>query len=182
MMTTMTRVTIALPPRPYDAVIENGLLQRSGETLRDLFSVIFSVAAGDSPAKHQRLFVITVPPVRRKWGKKLMASLSAAGFTAKILEMPNGERHKKLATVEKLCRAIEPPGCRPQFRHRRLRRRRRGRRHRPGGLALHARRRPGANSHHRPGASGRLHRRQDRRQPARREKIWSAHFTIHAWF
>jgi 3-dehydroquinate synthase len=102
MMTTMSRVTIALPPRPYDAVIENGLLQRSGETLRDLFSVIFSGAAGDSPAKHQRLFVVTVPPVRRKWGKKLMASLSAAGFTAKVVEMPNGERHKRLATVEKL--------------------------------------------------------------------------------
>ena len=48
----MTRVTIALPPRPYDAVIENGLLQRS-ETLRDLFSASFNVAAAPSPAKHQ---------------------------------------------------------------------------------------------------------------------------------
>src|ERR1700730_14057207 len=111
MMTTMSRVTIALPPRPYDAVIENGLLQRSGETLRDLFSVIFSVGAGDSPAKHQRLFVVTVPPVRREWGKKLVASLSAAGFTAKIVEMPNGERHKKLATVEKLSEQLSRLGA-----------------------------------------------------------------------
>jgi 3-dehydroquinate synthase len=111
MMTTMSRVTLALPPRPYDAVIENGLLQRSGETLRDLFSVIFSVAAGDSAAQHQRLFVVTVPPVRRKWGKKLMASLSAAGFTAKIVEMPNGERHKKLATVEKLSEQLSRLGA-----------------------------------------------------------------------
>jgi 3-dehydroquinate synthase len=108
MMTTMTRVTVALPPRPYDAVIESGLLQRSGETLRDLFRIIFNgnVAAGDSPAKHQQLFVVTVPPVRRKWGRKLMASLSAAGFAAKIVEMPNGERHKKLATVEKLAEQL----------------------------------------------------------------------------
>jgi 3-dehydroquinate synthase len=111
MMTAMSRVTIALPPRPYDAVIENGLLQRSGETLRDLFSVIFSVAAGDSPAKHQRLFVVTVPPVRRKWGKKLMASFSAAGFTAKIVEMPNGERHKGLATVEKVSEQLSRLGA-----------------------------------------------------------------------
>src|SRR6202158_3957304 len=111
MMATMSCVTIALPPRPYDAVIENGLLQRSGETLRDLFSVIFSVVAGDSPAKHQRLFVVTVPPVRRKWGKKLLASLSSAGFTAKIVEMPNGERHKKLATVEKLCEQLSRLGA-----------------------------------------------------------------------
>ena len=113
MMKTMSRVTIALPPRPYDAVIENGLLQRSGETLRDLFNVIFNVnaAAGGSPAKHQRLFVVTVPPVRRKWGKQLLSSLSAAGFTAKIVEMPNGERHKKLATVEKLCEQLSRLGA-----------------------------------------------------------------------
>jgi 3-dehydroquinate synthase len=110
MMTTMSRVTIALPPQPYDAVIENALLRRSGETLRDLFDRIFA-AAGDSPAKHQRLFVVTVAPVRRKWGKKLMASLSGAGFTAKILEMPDGERHKKLATVEKLAEQLSRLGA-----------------------------------------------------------------------
>lgn len=112
MMKTMSRVTIALPPRPYDAVIENGLLQRSGETLRDLFKVIFNVnAPGDSPAKHQSLFLLTVSPVRRKWGKELLASLSSAGFTAKIVEMPNGEPHKKLATVEKLCEQLSRLGA-----------------------------------------------------------------------
>ena len=109
MMKSMSRVTIALPPRPYDAVIDNGLLQRSGETLRDLFNV--NAAVGGSPAKHQSLFVLTVSPVRRKWGKKLLASLSAAGFTAKIVEMPNGERHKKLATVEKLCEQLSRLGA-----------------------------------------------------------------------
>jgi len=105
----MTRVTIALPPRPYDAVIENGLLHRAGERLRE----VFSLAAGDSPAKAtgKRLFVVTVPPVRRKWGKKLMASLSAAGFDAQILEMPDGERHKKLATVEKLSERLSRLGA-----------------------------------------------------------------------
>jgi 3-dehydroquinate synthase len=111
MMATMSRVTITLPPRPYDAVIVDGLLQRSGETLRDLFSVIFNAPAGDSPAKHQQVFVITVPPVRRKWGKKLLTSLSSAGFTAKIVEMPNGERHKKLATVEKLAEQLSRLGA-----------------------------------------------------------------------
>src|ERR1700690_1988417 len=111
MMTTMSRVTIALPPRPYDAVIESGLLRRSGEALRDLFSRIFNVAAGDAPEKHQRLFIVTVPPVRRKWGKKLMGSLAAAGFTSKIVEMLDGERHKKLATVEKLAEQLSRLGA-----------------------------------------------------------------------
>ncbi len=107
----MSRVSIALPPRPYDAVIENGLLQRSGKTLQDLFQRIYTATPGDSPAKHQHLFVVAAPPVRRKWGKKLMASLSAAGFTAKILEMPDGERNKKLATVEKLAEQLSRMGA-----------------------------------------------------------------------
>jgi 3-dehydroquinate synthase len=103
----MIRVTIALPPRPYDAVIENGLLQHAGEKLREVF------AAGGSLAKAsgKRLFVVTVGPVRRKWGKTLMASLAAPGFAAQILEMPDGERHKKLATVEKLSEQLSRLGA-----------------------------------------------------------------------
>ena len=102
----MTRVTIALPPRPYDAVIENGVLQRAGEMLREVFGV-----GNSSKAGKKRLFIVTVPPVRRKWGKKLVASLSGAGFAPQVLEMPNGERHKKLATVEKLAEQLSRPGA-----------------------------------------------------------------------
>ena len=105
----MSRVTIAIPPRPYDAVIENGLLQRAGDKLRE----VFRVPASDSPAKvgRERLFVITVPPVRRRWGKKLTASLAGAGFNPQILEMPDGERHKRLATAEKLCEQLSHLGA-----------------------------------------------------------------------
>ena len=105
----MTRVTISLPPRPYDAVIESGLLQRAGEKLREAFGL----GAGDPSAKDpvKRLFVVTVAPVRRKWAKKLLASLSAAGFAAQILEMPDGERNKKLATVEKLSEQLSRLGA-----------------------------------------------------------------------
>ena len=102
----MTRVTIALPPRPYDAVIENGVLQRAGELLREVFG-----GSDSSKAGKKRLFVVTVPPVRRKWGKKLITSLSAAGFAPQVLEMPNGERHKKLATVEKLAEHLSRLGA-----------------------------------------------------------------------
>jgi len=55
----MIRVTIGVSP-PYDAVIGNGLLERAGEHLRGV--------VGD----RRELFVITVPPVRPRWGKKLM--------------------------------------------------------------------------------------------------------------
>ena len=90
----MNRVTISVPPRPYQAVIENGLLETAGKHLHDLLGT------------DRKLFVVTVPPVRKRWGKKLMASLAGAGFTAKILEMPDGERHKKMPTVEVLAEKL----------------------------------------------------------------------------
>jgi 3-dehydroquinate synthase len=99
----MTRVAIALPPRPYDAVIESGLLQRAGDKLREVLNA-------PSPSGG-RLFVVTVAAVGRKWGKKLMASLSAAGFKAQIVEMRDGERHKTLATVAELSEALARMGA-----------------------------------------------------------------------
>lgn len=86
----MIRVPVAVPPRPYEALIENGLLGRAGTVLREILPV------------HTRLFVVTAPPVRRRWAGKLMASLKGAGFAAQLVEMPDGEVRKKLATVEKL--------------------------------------------------------------------------------
>jgi 3-dehydroquinate synthase len=95
----MTRVTIAVQPRPYDAIIENGLLERAGERLRGVVG------------NRQHLFVVTVPPVRRRWGKKLMTSLSSAGFNARLMEMRDGERVKKLATVEELAERLTRLGA-----------------------------------------------------------------------
>src|SRR2546422_11709238 len=95
----MTRVKIAVPPRPYEAVIETGLLQRADAYLREVLS------------DRQRVFVVTLPPVRRKWGRKLMASLSAAGFTPKLVEMRDCELHKKLSWVEELSEKLTRSGA-----------------------------------------------------------------------
>jgi 3-dehydroquinate synthase len=95
----MTRVTIAVQRGPYDAIIENGLLERAGEHLRE--------TVGD----RSQLFIVTVPPVRRKWGKKLMKSLAAAGFKSRLIEMSDGERHKRLATVEQLAEKLTRLGA-----------------------------------------------------------------------
>lgn len=96
----MIRVNIDVPPRPYEAVIESGLIERAGTQLREIYSA----------PKARRVFVITVSPVRRRWGKELMHSLATAGFEAKVLEMPDGERHKKLATVEVLAEKLAKLG------------------------------------------------------------------------
>lgn len=100
----MIRVTIAVQPCPYDAIIENGLLERAGEQLREILSVARAPSLASRDGKP--LFVVTVPPVRSRWGKKLVKSLSGAGFKAQFIEMDDGERYKKLATVEKLAEKL----------------------------------------------------------------------------
>jgi len=97
----MTRVEIAVQPRPYAAWIERGLLERAGSQLRDVLGI------GRLPP----LFVVSVAPVWRRWGKKLMKSLSGAGFPAKFLQMPDGEPAKKLATVEALAEQLTRLGA-----------------------------------------------------------------------
>lgn len=97
----MSRVNIAIPPRPYQAVIESGLLARAGVVLRELYG----------PAASPLLFVITVPAVRRRWGRKLLDSLAAPGFVARLIEMPDGERYKKLATIELLAEKLARLGA-----------------------------------------------------------------------
>src|ERR687888_2560289 len=98
-MEAMTRVPIAVQPRPYQAIIQSGLLEQTGSCLEDLLGT------------NKKLFVVTVPPVRKRWGKKLMDSLYAAGFSAKLLTMPDGERFKKIATVEALAEQLVKLGA-----------------------------------------------------------------------
>jgi 3-dehydroquinate synthase len=92
----MTRVEIAVSPRPYGALIESGLLEHAGEYLRELLN----------GARLPPLFVVTVLPVRRRWGASLMKSLSRAGFGPRFVEMSDGEPHKNLATIEALAQKL----------------------------------------------------------------------------
>jgi 3-dehydroquinate synthase len=87
----MIRVSVDVPERSYPVLIENGLLKQAGALLREIY--------GDG---EQSFFIITVPVVRRKWGRILAKSLSDRGYRSKVVEMPDGERHKKLETVELL--------------------------------------------------------------------------------
>jgi 3-dehydroquinate synthase len=99
MLRTSARVKIRLPQRSYEAVIQQGLLNRAGEHLRHLL--------GD----RKRLFLVTVAPVRQRWAKKLTASLAGAGFSVEILEMRDGETYKRLDTVERLAEKLAQLGA-----------------------------------------------------------------------
>lgn len=94
----MVSIPVATPSRSYEVLIGRGLLARAGETLSKIL-------------ENRRAFVVTVPPVRQRWAKVLLKSLSASGIDAGLLEMPNGERSKRLATLEQLAEKLVKQGA-----------------------------------------------------------------------
>jgi 3-dehydroquinate synthase len=94
----MISIPVSTPSRSYEVLIGRGLLTRAGETLGKLLET-------------RRVFVVTVPPVRQRWAKVLLKSLSASGIETDLLEMPNGERSKRLTTLEKLAEKLVNHGA-----------------------------------------------------------------------
>lgn len=94
----MIRVPVTTPSRPYEVMIGRGLLARAGEVLGSHLA-----------SKHA--FVVTVPPVRRRWAKALVQSLTASGVRTIPLVMADGERSKRLATLEKLAEKLVQQGA-----------------------------------------------------------------------
>ena len=99
MMFAVRRISIRVRPRPYDVLIEPGLLGRAGKLLESILG------------RRARCFVVTTPSVRRRWGRELGASLKRAGLEAVILEIAEGERYKTLATVEGLAEKLLSRGA-----------------------------------------------------------------------
>jgi 3-dehydroquinate synthase len=95
----MPQATIHVLPRPYQASIENGILSRAGSVLAELLP------------QASRIFVVTVPPVRKRWGAKLLNSLKAGGFSPQVIMMPDGEPSKRLPTVEAMAEKLAKLGA-----------------------------------------------------------------------
>jgi 3-dehydroquinate synthase len=77
-------------------LVERGLLDCAAKELRGLLPV------------HARLFVLTQPPVRKHWLGRLK---SFAKTRLEVLEMPDGERNKTLARMEKLAEEMVRRGA-----------------------------------------------------------------------
>ncbi len=58
-----------------------------------------------------RLFVLSTPPIRKLWAEPLRKSLRKAGHPVEMLMMPDGERAKNLAQLEKLGDALLKHGA-----------------------------------------------------------------------
>ncbi len=89
----MIRVPVTTPSRSYEVLIGSGLLSRAGEILGKLLT-------------SRTAYVVTVPPVRRRWAKVLLQSLTSSGIETALLEMPDGEPAKRLTTLEKLAEQL----------------------------------------------------------------------------
>lgn len=98
MIKTMVRISVRTAQRSYEAIIQNGLIAHAGEQTSSLVG-------------KRKLFIVTVLPVRRRWGKPLMNSFSAAGLTAQFVEMHDGERYKRLSTIEELSEKLTTLGA-----------------------------------------------------------------------
>ncbi len=90
MINAVKTVTVKTKTSAYDVQIDNGLVQRVGEAIRELFP------------DRSRFFVVTVPPVRKHWGAAVTESLDQAKVAHQVVEVPDGERTKNLSTIEEL--------------------------------------------------------------------------------
>ena len=86
----MKTLTVALPGREYDIVIERGLLDRAGELCRK------------SLPGASRLFVVTDSTVGPLYLKRIIPPLEAAGFETAVCEIPAGEASKCAGELARL--------------------------------------------------------------------------------
>ena len=78
----MKRLTVNLPGREYDILIQRGLLAQAGERIRAVLP------------RAQKLAVVTDSNVKPLYGDMALASLAAAGFDCRLFPVPAGEESK----------------------------------------------------------------------------------------
>jgi 3-dehydroquinate synthase len=99
-MTTLT-IPVRSPSATYDITIGANLLPSIGGRLDTLLS-------GNLSSGRQRAFIITSPEILRLHGPSLLSGLPA---NTPVLEVPPGEQHKRLATVESLLEQLAHHGA-----------------------------------------------------------------------
>jgi 3-dehydroquinate synthase len=96
-----TIIPVRTASATYFVEIGTGILPRIGDRLDTLLS-------GGLRAGKQRAFIITSPEILRLHGASLLSGLPA---DTPVLEVPAGEQHKRLATIETLLEALANLGA-----------------------------------------------------------------------
>lgn len=86
----MKKLTVALPGREYDILIQPGLLDRAGEECRKVLP------------KTRRVFLVTDHHVSRLYGQRAIDSLVQAGFEVCVLVIPAGEKSKSVQSLTQI--------------------------------------------------------------------------------
>lgn len=94
----MKTLTVALPGREYDILIQRGLQDRAGEHCRKVLP------------RANRLFVVTDSNVAPLYEARLEASLTAAGFSVAVHVVPAGESSKCAGQLAELWEAMMAAG------------------------------------------------------------------------
>ena len=90
----MKTLTVALPGREYDILIERGLLDRSGLLCREVLP------------RAKKLFVITDSNVSKLYSEQVIKSLERSGFAVHLETVPAGEPSKSPAQLTALWEAM----------------------------------------------------------------------------
>jgi len=96
-----TLITVSTASAAYTVEIGTGLLPQVGARLDALLS-------GGLVSGKQKLFVITSPEIWKLHGTQLLSGLL---HQPALLEVPAGEQHKRLATVEQLLESLANQGA-----------------------------------------------------------------------
>ena len=94
------KITVKTKTASYPVLVERGILKRAGKIISKLL-----------PGRRSRCFVVTVAPVWTMWGGELQKVLRETKVEHSVLEMPDGERSKQLATVEQLAERMATKGA-----------------------------------------------------------------------
>jgi 3-dehydroquinate synthase len=97
MSTSNRRVVVPLADRSYDVVIGAGTLEQAGSLLRE--------AGLNHP-----IAVVSDERVEELYGQKLIASLTAAGFSSSLHIVSGGEPAKSFATAEEVSESLARAG------------------------------------------------------------------------
>jgi 3-dehydroquinate synthase len=96
----MPVIRVQLEQQGYEVLISSGAITRAAEQ---------SLAAlARTPTM---LLLVTSPRVRKYCAKPLLAELKRTGVRYKLIEMPDGERHKNLNTIAQLMRDFAKAGA-----------------------------------------------------------------------
>ena len=91
----MSAIRVDLPQRSYEIAIDPGGLDRLGARMASL-------------DLGQKVLLVSNPVVFQHYGQRAIASLIGAGFEVASCILPDGERYKTLASIEKIYdRALE---------------------------------------------------------------------------